>query len=424
MSPDAHQTLLVATVGGSPDAIVASLKHWRPSRVVFVASHQSAAQVGEIRALAAGAGAPLPEGSHDTVVVDGAEDLNACVRTVRRLEETVAEWRRRGDGFEIVVDPTGGTKTMAAALALCARRWPCRFSYVGGEQRTRGGVGVVESGFERIVHTANPWDSLGYQAIDDACRAFDGGAFDLAFQALDAARNGADNGRVKRELLALRHLAEAYGAWDRFRHEKAIKPLRDAIETENDLVAAIGSGRAERALGAARAHLQHLERLRDSSTPTRALLVDLLANADRRRNEGRFDDAVARLYRATEVAAQLALRERHGIESTSAVPLDRLPPPLDTDWARQARDDGTVMVGLQMAYELLRALGDPLAERFDTLGLAERKGSPLTARNDSILAHGFKPVGEKVCNSLWTKVLELTEIQPDELPRFPVLSIP
>lgn len=67
-------------------------------------------------------------------------------------------------------------------------------------------------------------------------------------------------------------------------------------------------------------------------------MVDLLANAKRRKDEGRIDDAVARLYRAIEVVAQVALKDRHGFKSSEKVPLDRVPEALRPGWAPRASD--------------------------------------------------------------------------------------
>ena len=133
-------------------------------------------------------------------------------------------------------------------------------------------------------------------------------------------------------------------------------------------------------------------------------MLDLLCNARRRKAEGRYDDAVARLYRAVEALAQDQLRREHGIADTGKVPLDRVPLSLR---ARYPADAAELKLGLQEAYLLLSELGDPLGQRFAGLGWHEPKHSPLTARNQSILAHGFAPVGATIFESLWRGCLAL-----------------
>ena len=181
-----------------------------------------------------------------------------------------------------------------------------------------------------------------------------------------------------------------------------------------------GAEGGDRMLRAARAHREHVEAIAEASAPGWPLVADLLANARRRIAEGRQDDAVARLYRAIEATAQVALRERHDIADTGAVPLDALPEDLRARCATRA-EAGTVKLGLQDAYALLRGRGDPAGERFFTLGLATEQ-SPLSARNQSILAHGFQPVGAKVTDALWQAALALSELAEDTLPVFPVLD--
>lgn len=411
--------LLIVTVGGSPEPIAVALKHWRPARVIFVPSRDTRPAVAAALALAAEEGAALAPGAYDIEPVPDAQDLTACLRTLQRLDVEVRRWLSRGAEYAVAVDYTGGTKTMSAALALWARRWPCRISYVGGTQRTREGVGVVVAGSEHTLVTDNPWDTLGYQAVEDACAAFDAGDFRAAGTLLEEARRSATDARVKRELSALLEVVESYSLWDRFRHKDAATRLERLAAVENDLRAVLGADTAGWLLERVAEHRTHLQQLADSGQATTTLVVDLLANARRRVREGRFDDAVARLYRATEALAQIQLRDGYGLP-TEAVPLSAVPESLRDSWRGKAKDD-TLKLGLQDVFELLRALGDPLGERFAELGLAERK-SPLAARNRSILAHGWQPISEKDHAALWTKVLALADCSAEDLPEFPRLA--
>ena len=154
---------------------------------------------------------------------------------------------------------------------------------------------------------------------------------------------------------------------------------------------------------------------------SRVKIADLLANALRRRHEARYDDGVARLYRAIESLAQLSLAERHEIPSTDNVPLDRVPEPLRDEWALRVRD-GKLQVGLQDAFALLDELGDQTGKAFKALRLDDRERSPLAARNQSILAHGFEPVGMKVFDQVWRSAMSLGGFSDSELPEFSHLA--
>lgn len=401
------QTLLICSVGGTPDPVVKSLLHWRPARVIFIPSNQTRAHVDAVlRAFAEAAGDPLSPGQYTVKPVPDAENLLSGVAALRTLDSEVADWLTRdGADFRVVVDFTAGTKCMTATLALVARRWPCQFSYVGGQQRTKGGVGVVETGTERVVYSAKPWDALGYQAVEDAVTVFNHGGYAAAAHLLDGAVKNAGKPEVKRELATLKAVIDAYAAWDRFAHRKAEHHFADALKNRNDL-AAIFPHEASALLTRLQQHRDRVAKLTELNEPTVEWVVDLMDNARRRAAEQRFDDAVARLYRACEALAQVRLRENHDIPDTKAVSLAQLPDVLRTEWANRGRDNGCFAIGLQDAYRLLKERGDELGRKFFELGLADEE-SPLAARNQSILAHGFEPVNETVYKKLLRCLLQI-----------------
>lgn len=417
-----HQNLfLVCTVGGSPPPIISSIKHWQPVRMLFVCSRLTRGSIEqEVLPPLAASGVPLDAGRYDFCVLDDEQDFAACVRQLHVIVPDIHRWLARGATFRVVVDFTGGTKPMSAALALHAHRWRCDFGYVGGRRRTKDGVGVVESGSEWIVHQYNPWDTLGFQTIEDFVQLFDEGAYASAERLVDAVlRNVRDPAR-KRELSVLSNLARGYGAWDRFDHRQARKCLEDVLRGSNDLAAVLAS---REAFEQVRQEIQRHRDLLEQLGPERPemLVRDLLANARRCAAQQRWDDATARLYRAIEAIAQCRLHAAHGISSTKQVTLDQLPGGLRAEWQDRAQE-GCVMLGLQDAYRLLSELGDPLGARFVNLGLERREGSPLSGRNDSILAHGFTSVGERTFDQLWKCALKLAECDGQELWCFPVLS--
>lgn len=417
----ARYIFLICSVGSSPEPVVQSIKHWQPSRVCFVHSPQTKDDIGKkIVPKLHDEGVHLVRGQYDFFELADAEDFAACVDRLRELTAEVQKWVNHGEGHQVVVDFTGGTKCMSAALAVHARCWPCSFSYVGGHKRDKGGVGVVVSGSEKVVHSVNPWDALGYQTIEQFLTLFDEYAFGSAVRIADEAKRRVSQEHRKREFAVLANLARAFDAWERFEHEEVVKKLADVEKARNDLRAVLGEKKGDAVLREVARLKSHLVKLVGASGPTRHHIVDLLGNARRRRREGRFDDAVARLYRAIEATAQLRLAEGHGIETTERVPLERLPAELMARWETRAQD-GHVKLGLQDAYALLSALGDPLGEEFRKRKLHERE-SALSARNRSLLAHGFEPVSEGVCDDLWRYALALSGVDESELPVFPRLS--
>jgi CRISPR-associated protein (TIGR02710 family) len=414
-------TLLVCSVGGTPEPVVAALKRWRPLRVLFVHTPQTKGEIdAKIVPQAREEGVELDAGRYDLFELPDSQDLTSCIDRLRKLTAEVDAWAGRGDAYRVVVDITGGTKCMSAAIGLQASRWPCIFSYVGGDERTKDGVGVVVSGTEKIVHQANPWDALGHQAVEDFVVLFDQRAFVAAAKVAEHAKTRVTRAVRKREFAVLEQLAKGFDAWERFDHKSSSAAFDNVVKGANDLRAILGPARGDTVLDAIARTANHLSQVCGTTAPSRHHVIDLLANAKRRRDEGRFDDAVARLYRAIEAVAQVALKERHGIDSTERVPLDRVPESLRKDWASRA-EGGVVPLGLQDAYALLASLNDTVGERFRKAGLDGTK-SPLTARNRSTLAHGFEPVSENVFDKLWTAALALADVKESDLPPFCALG--
>jgi CRISPR-associated protein (TIGR02710 family) len=274
-------------------------------------------------------------------------------------------------------------------------RWKCRFSYVGGTQRTKEGAGIVIDGSEKAIRSDNPLDALAYQPVFDAIQLFNAGLPAAAEKLLEPVSKRSDlDPSVKRSVMAVVHVLRAYAKWDAFQHGDAVTSFDNAIKSQNDLAAILPHGGL---LEQFKAHKRMCENLKDSGAkPTLELVTDLVSNADRRAALGQHDDAVARLYRAIEAFAQASLIKQ-GID-TGHVPADKIPEEIRTS-LHAAADKGFYKLGLQDAFKLLRAL-DPksAAPFFDEMLDAET--SQLVARNQSILAHGFQPISEKTFKSL------------------------
>ena len=425
MSPTySEHILLIASVGGSPEPVAASIYRWRPERILFVPSADTAGGIKDIWDELEKKGRPLAVGQYDTIhTLSNPQDFTKCVQEMRdSLESPVAEWCRKGEGFGCIVDFTGGTKCMSAALALVARPWPkSSFSYVGGKERDRNNVGVVISGREQVVRSTNPWDALGYQVVEDAVAAFNRHAFGEGARMLKDATTRIDDDSSRRsELNALAMFMNAYDLWSRSEYGRALDEFENCGKRLNDLVESLRPAPKKRIRGylnQAKSRLNSLKKGLDR--PTLDLLEDLISDAARRRREGRHVDVVARLYRAVEATAQLRLWEKYEI-LTRKVTIDELPESMRERLGKQSTD-GTVKLGLQDSYEFLIQKRDPLGKRFESLGWNSNK-SPLSKRNDSIAGHGFARVSSKTSDELWKGTLELAELSEEQVFRFPQLG--
>lgn len=416
-------TLLVATVGGTPDPILITCRNLKPDKIIFISSKRTKSVVDYIvRCLQEEWSTFGPANYEDHHMIPDPQDFGICVRTIRRLTPTVTQWAERGSDYEVYVDITGGTKSASAALALVAHRWPCRFVYVGGDKRDKGGLGNVLPGEGTPFFFGNPWDELGYQVHGDAVLMFNGHNFAAASQLLmHSLANGQIGSSTRRETLTLARLADAYSAWDRFQHVRASKLLRDVLEHVNDLRQLFGQVEGDELEQVLREHTILLRSLQ-SNAATMEMFLDLLSNARRRASEGRFDDAVARLYRAIEALAQHQLQSKCDIK-TNHVEKWSVPDELAAEWWAPGETE-PIKIGLRQAYQLLAAHGDDLGTRFREAFLNKPgNDSALGARNASILAHGFQPVAEDVFERLWVVALELAEVKEDSLIEFPKLRL-
>jgi len=181
--------------------------------------------------------------------------------------------------------------------------------------------------------------------------------------------------------------------WDAFRHDEAAKMVPDTGEAW---------------LRTALAETGHLEPLRalaggGKDAPGWDICADLWLNALRRGEQGRYDDAVARLYRLVEAAAQVYLWEKWHLKS-GRITLGDLPDEMRQEFipGRVSRDrDGEyAKLALNDTVRFLRCRNpdDRFAAAYEEGSAADRFQGPgwLTERNLSILAHGFKPVSERV----------------------------
>ncbi len=392
-------TFLICSVGGTAEPVVRSLEHWKPQKVYFIVSKTTRPIVDTVLSEYAF----LWQGCVDYIEITNPEELESVVEKLRSVTVAVHKWKALGDGYTVVADFTGGTKCMSAGLALVARRWPCQFSYVGGSRRSKDGVGIVESGTEIVKSWGNPWDVLGYQAVEDAVTVFNQGGYAAAAAQVEASMKTVQDSSIKRTLLALFATTNAFAAWDRFDHNTAIDKFQEALRLKNDLKDNFAE--PDKLIYAIKRNIQFCTNLKAGEGPTWPWVDDLINNAMRRAKEQRFDDAVARLYRACEAIAQVRLREQFQIKSTGSVPIEKLPKILQEKWASRAVD-GCVKIGLQEGFSLLACLQDDFGKRFNELKLAGMT-SPLSARNSSILAHGFQPVSKEVYEKLLKSVCTL-----------------
>jgi len=132
-------------------------------------------------------------------------------------------------------------------------------------------------------------------------------------------------------------------------------------------------------------------RLNDNDPKKRdaARLYDLYLNALRRARQGRYDDAVARLYRLVEWTAQWLLLHQCGIDTSDVSEVD-----IPADMQLTQNREGRWQAGLFLTWQLVRVKTAGAASEFIKTD-GNQLQNHIKTRNLSILAHGFSPVDER-----------------------------
>lgn len=407
---------MIVSVGGTPAPIIFSLNKAKPEYICFFVSKDTKRMIeGDILLRL-----EYRPRHFDWIVTPNAELLSESYRhLVKKLPEIIEKWEL--DPGDICVDYTGGTKTMSVALALATVDRSCCYSYVGGSERSKGGVGVVIDGNEKMHFLENPWDEIAQVEKREACILFNKARYATAVDIFEKCVERVSKDQ-KPLFKALCEMATGYDLWDRFKHADASKHLFKCRET----LTALSSEKKEikPLVKQLEANIEFINHLLSDKKPSILYFQDLLANAKRRADlEKKYDDAIARLYRAIEVLGQSELKNRYGIE-TSNVKEELIPEALRVEYRHKYRDkyDSKIKLPLFASYQLLKVLGSDLAARF--FNHYEDKIRPLlNVRNNSILAHGFNPVDERNFRKLFDAVLEVFETKEEDIPEFPLLKL-
>ncbi len=275
-TPDQTHKLLICSVGGSPEPVAASIKYVQPARVLLWHSEDT-----RDHGIAARSNwRTMIKTTPTSGALRSRRTCSAAWRIRQRSTRMIA-LGSRSPQHRTVVDFTGGTKAMSAAMVLVAHRWDCQFLYIAGSARTKDGTGAVPIGSEAPVQQANPYDALAYQPLQDAVQLFNHGQAGAASQMLDSFTKRLDLSQaVKRQLIAVQNLTNAYAHWDAFRHKDAVSSFEMTIKVANDLGAAMPRHDLIPTLETHRDLCLNL--VRSQGNPSHEFILDLLANADRR----------------------------------------------------------------------------------------------------------------------------------------------
>lgn len=347
--------------------LLEAILHYKPNITIFFMSELSRDTVNSIFKQYK---EKLDEEMFDyqCIIIQDVDRFDECYRKIR------AEILKRPD-WEIIIDYTSGTKTMTMSAAIASVLYKKELNLVSG---ARGSNGLVLKNTEEIK-TQSLYSAYDDLLMDKMREAFNHYRFETAKDILMEIVRDENKGDYL-------NLVLAYNFWDKFNHEDAMK-----------LIAAAQSSAKDESFKKNKEFLGTL--VNAKKVKEYYLLADLINNAQRRFQEGKYDDAVARLYRVVEFIAQTKLKKEYGIE-TSDVDLKKVPESVKEKYQRKSKN-GKITIGLREGYKLLQELEDELGSEFYN---DKRLLDLLSNRNNSILAHGFESI-------TGAKVKEVTEFK-------------
>ncbi|KAF0095617.1 MAG: hypothetical protein E1N59_1112 [Puniceicoccaceae bacterium 5H] len=287
------------------------------------------------------------------------DDLQQCRLD---LEQALQRIRREANRREpMVVNPTSGTKQMSAAATMAALDAEAdEIVFITGPREN----GVVITGEEQI-QKLDTSQFYAEQAAKEARRLLAAGAFHGAAEILKPWRDRQDP-----TIDQIQTLAQVLHEWQRLNYGTACQCA------------------ARPEMASFTALRRWLSGLRQAPELDPAILADLLDACATLLHWNRVEEALAYLYRSTELAGKLALKEAYALEPPyQEEDLAHLLPRRRERFRALARD-GKLHLGLREIWEILRLLKLPLAEAyfghyaFRTL---------IEARNQTVFGHGTVP---------------------------------
>jgi CRISPR-associated protein (TIGR02710 family) len=415
MSQSSVKALLISA-GGDLAPTIFAINRLRPEALCFFVAE---ARQGEIdREMIPKI--EQPPRQWDQIVTPDPEDLSQCCRALlREMPGLISRWGI--EPSQLTIDYTGGTKTMAAALALCAAEVSSSFHGVVSKEEAKGGTEVAVDGEARALYQGNPWDELAAERRRDAAAAFNQTRYREAadlFRKIEKRVSGGAKPLYK----SLVDLSEGYAFWDAFDYREGWNRLQSAKKGLEMAALFGGPPGLKEVVARLKENLLFLEKLVMGTKAIKPeLFLDLLSNAQRRAQiEKKYEEATVRLLRALEVLGQTRLTEC-GFQFDRIDP-DRLPTSLKPDFVQKYTSplDGRIKLDLLGDYRLLKEVGDPLGIAFDQQWSALK--IPLEARERSILGHGFTPMQPDRYQQLWELVLKISGTPPEKGPQFPKMT--
>jgi CRISPR-associated protein (TIGR02710 family) len=405
--------IMLMSLGGSPEPLIQSLKANSPDRVVFLASHDTVSLSSDVfKHLDFKPAAEFE-------ITEDPNLMYECYKAARRCLDRIKKASVSSE--EIMVDYTGGTKVMTAAVILATAGCNYRFNYVGGDSRNKNGVGTVIDGHEKMFAEMSPWSIFAEEERRQVITLFNRRRFAAVLEIIECCTRELPL-QIEHYFRFVRPMAEGFLFWEQFSHQAAFKRLDKGILALKEYLKANPDDGLEAFSFQVRECKDFLSRIitdtQDMKSLHFVLVKDLLNNARRRIMDKKFDDATARIYRALELYGQVFFEEVAGCPNSKVKP-DLIPEKLRQGFVRKYLDPGSRLLKLPLTatFQYLSAVGHDAGMRYFE---RQKELKKITSnRNQSILAHGIRPITEHAMNSIFQTVSDFVQVK--DFFDFPIL---
>lgn len=393
--------LLVSVGGFSPETTIITIGVFEPSEVFVVVSDRTRDMIDVIAEFARKRRIPSSRFEHVCCEPTDFSLFDAIYKRVTTHRIRSAESGGGAKETETLIDITGGKKIMSAAAATAAWEFDLRICYVDNKYEV--GRRSATPGTENIVLLESPYSIYGGTELRRADRDFNLGAYDAAHSGYERLADRLNEpGRAR----FLRDLSAVYDAWRNLnisRLNDSVRVLRGRVDDASPFARAYRDQ--------IRAQIRLVERLVEKDPVARIMTLFLLGDANM--EWGRYDFSALLFYRTIEATISSRLEQEHAEFECENPEYSKLGVDVgDLEQRYQAvvkeLRPKSKEVGLPEKVAcidgaiLLQVLRDPLLV---DAGLADasalkKLGGLTTARNRSILAHGFNSVEKKDCEKL------------------------
>lgn len=416
---------LILTIGKATEPSIKRIKQLNPDLVYFIHSIKSKENTLLI----------IEETGIDNYRFKLLDDHESVEDSFLKSLECIDEL---ADDFTIVGDFTVGTKPMVGGLVMACVERGCEYVYLGESDvnSRHDGMGPVKSGEEKTKDQENPYENYAINEFRNGREFFNKYQFIASFENFSNAEMKLKFKELKQRSNIFMKIVRFYDAWDKFNDDLDDIPLNRFLNdiilrkiNDNEGLKEYFENEIPDFYNQMRRNKLFLDKKITEKTSKSIIhyLPDLLNNSQRRIKEGKYDDAVARLYRAMELISQIRLNQYNLLNNAqidedktffvdkeklkkkaSKVVLAEIDNWNPKDWKKTNVkfldfDSGN-------NYKLLNLLSKD--EKYD-LTASTRKlvsnyykiNSQVQKRNTSILAHGLKPLNKIEAKNLYKLVL-------------------